>query len=194
MPEKRVVGGQIKRRVRKAGWAKERKTKTHPHNMLIHTHIHMHTQAHSNTFSDFSDFVLNVYSWAPKWKALINTNKLLISLTLLHLCMSLEVFITLKPFCTLRIFFFSLVLMNLSLDPPVCTTHTVHTAMTNWSEGTLECGRPLLSLMQDRKTQDLLASTEMSVVFWIAWRWKLLCSDFLKITHTNNLQNIWRGD
>ena len=57
-----MVGGQIKRRVRKAGWAKERKTKTHPHNMLIHTHIHMHTQAHSNTFSDFSDFVLNVYS------------------------------------------------------------------------------------------------------------------------------------
>lgn len=66
----------------------------------------MYAHTLSNTFSDFGDFALNVYSSASKLKALINANKLWISLSLLHLCMKLKAFATLKPLHTENLFHF----------------------------------------------------------------------------------------
>lgn len=76
---------------------KGRDKEMHPHNIQMPRQTCIHAHSFSNMVSDFSDLALKVYSSASTSKALLNTNKLLISLSFRHLCMKLMSFTTLKP-------------------------------------------------------------------------------------------------
>lgn len=156
----------------------------HPHNIQMPRQTCIRAHAFSNTVSDFRDLALNAYSPASKSRALLNTNKLLISLSSLHLCVKLKSFTTLKP-SRVENLFHGFPHKPEPWSSCMCHTHCVHSNDRNWADDT----RPLLLVMQDRKKQGCPASLGISVVFWTAWRWKL-CSDPLTNTSRRHAEHL----
>lgn len=157
-------------------------------------HTHTHTKPLYGYFQGLlglqnGSFIFSAYSPTPKWKTLINTNRLLIDCNYLHL-MKFELFILIKPFNIKDFESFSY-----DSHEPEPLSFCMYTpragVITKTKQDRHQRGIPsFLSVERNCKKQRYSLSIVTLVVFQIACNTASSLSRPFKITQTENMQNI----